>query len=111
GGDRNTGGDAPDEWHHGGVPDRSGVVGLHHVCATAGQVDQYFERPGAIGVPPQVAAEFELVQLVGDARQGGEPDGVADLAHAGRVTTPRDRTLDEFEDGLLLVAQALASSG
>src|SRR5690606_7814836 len=109
--DRNTGGDASHERHHGCVPDRRGIVGLRDVCIAAWQVDQYFESTGTIGVPTQVTAEFELVELVGHARQGGEPDGVTDLAHAGRIPSPGDRALDELKNGLLLVTQALAPPG
>jgi hypothetical protein len=40
-----------------------------------------------------------------------EADGIADLAHARRISMARDRPLDDLEDGELLVAEALASPG
>ena len=77
----------------------------------AREVDQDLHGARAVGVAPKVSAQLELVELVGDARQRGQPDRVADLAHARRVAAGVERNLDGFENRLLLVAQARASTG
>lgn len=110
GGDGNTGCDAPDERHHRRVADRGGVGLRGRPVGHARQLDEHFECARTVGIAPEVAGELELVELVGHARQRGEPDGVADLAHARRVAAARDRTLDHLEDGDLLRAQTLAAA-
>ena len=64
--------------------------------------DDDLERARPLRVAAEVAGQLELLQLVGDARERREPDGVADLAHARRVAAGRDRPLDHLEDRLLL---------
>ncbi len=110
GGDGNAGGDASDERY-----ERRVAEGRRHVGGVLGcrarQVDEDLHRARLAGVAAQVAAQLELIQLVGDAGERLQSDGVTDLAHAGRIAVPRDGGLDHLEDLQLLVAQALASAG
>src|SRR5690606_17174468 len=81
------------------------------LAARARQVDEHFHGTRLARVASQVAAQLELPELVGDAGERLQPDGVADLSHARRITVPRDRGLDDLEDRQLLRAEVLAPTG
>jgi len=66
GGDGDAGRDSADERHHHRVADlRRRLWG---VILDSWQFDEHLEGAGAVGVATKVAAELELVELVGDAR-------------------------------------------
>src|SRR5690606_26824756 len=108
--DRHAGGYPPDQGHERRVADGGGVVG-GAFGRRPGEVDEDLEGARLAGVAAQVSAQFELVELVGDAGQRLEPDRVADLAHARRIAVAGDRALDHLEDRHLLLAEALAPAG
>ena len=69
--------------------------GGHHL----GQ--EHLEGPRAVGVAPEEALLLEHPELVGDAGGAGQPDGLADLAHARRVAPLLDGVAEVREDPLL----------
>jgi hypothetical protein len=72
-----------------------GLVELH----VLGQ--EHLQRPGPVGVALEVALLLEHLQLVGDARGAGQPDRLADLAHARGIAALVEARLDVLEHALL----------
>jgi len=85
-----------------------GVGGV--LARDARDVDQHLHRAGLARIAAEIAAELELVELVGHARQRLQADRIPDLAHARRVAVARDGALDDLEDRHLLVTEALATT-
>ena len=117
--DRAAGGDPADDGHVGRrrhAARRSAWSGkLDAAPSGAAQVPTPRESSGvhdldgarAVGVAAQVALALERRELVLDARRAGEPDGLADLAHARRVAARLDRRPDRVEHEPLARRQAV----
>ena len=113
--DRHTGGDPAQHRHVGrlgplvvdagdvDVVVLGGPAVARLVARGVGGDDLDGARP--VRVAAQVALALERGQLVGHGAGGGEPDRVADLAHARRVPAPVDGVADHLEDLALAVGQ------
>ena len=67
---------------------------------------EHLERARPVGVALEEALLLEHLELVGDAGGAGQPDRVADLAHAGRVAAQLDGVLDVRQHAQLARRQA-----
>ena len=66
---------------------------------------QHLHGARSARVPAQVPPLLQLAELVGDARERGQPHDVADLAHGRRVPPVRNRALHGAEDLGLTVGE------
>src|SRR5690606_28853754 len=58
----------------------------------------YVDRSRPVGVPAQVALALQYLELVRHAGRRDQPDGLADLPHAGRVTVLFGPLPEELHD-------------